>query len=159
MKYLLVTLLLSALVCLPAHAEIYKYVDANGNVTFTDVPRKGAKAAKVYDLPAGPLDEAARPKAVRKKHLSYGPANFPRISPATQRKRDDLRMKILNDELAREHKELAEARQSLAQAQRPLPGEQPTSPSFLARQKRLRDAVARHQQNIGAIQQEISIVR
>ena len=159
MKYLLVTLLLSALVCLPAHAEIYKYVDANGNVTFTDVPRKGERAAKIYDLPARPLDEAARPKAVRKRPAEYGPANFPRINPATQRKRDDLRMKILNDELARERKELTEGRLSLAQAQHPLPGEQPTSPLFLARLKKLQDAVARHQQNISAIRQEINIVR
>ncbi len=151
-------LLLSALAPLPARAEIYKYVDANGNVTFTDVPRKGEKAAKVYDLPAGPLD-AARPKEVRKRAAGYGPANFPRISPAAQRKRDDLRMRILDDELARERKDLAQARASLARAQHPLPGEQATSPSFLARLKRLRDAVNRHQQNIGAIQQEISLVR
>ena len=159
MKYhLLVILLLSALAPLPARAEIYKYVDADGNVTFTDVARKGEKAAKIYDLPAGPLNATARPKEVHKRAAEYGPANFPRISPAAQRKRDDLRMKILDDELARERKELAQARASLAQARRPLPGEQPTSPSLLARLKRLQDAVSRHQQNISAIRQEISIV-
>lgn len=160
MKYLFIALLLPALAwALPARAEIYKYVDANGNVTFTDVPRKGEKAAKIYDLPGGPVEEALRPKEVRKKRMDYSPANFPRISPATQRKRDDLRMKILDDELARERKALEEARQSLAQAQHPLPGEQTTSASFVERVKRLRDAVARHQQNISAIRQEISIVR
>lgn len=159
MKYLPVILFLIVLAPLPARAEIYKYVDANGNVTFTDVPRKGEKAAKIYDLPAGPLDATTRPKEVRRRTAEYGPANFPRISPATQRKRDDLRMKILDDELARERKELAQARESLALAQHPLPGEQPTSPSFLARLKRLQDAVTRHQQNIGAIRQEIGVVR
>ncbi len=90
-------LFLGLAIALPSHAEIYKYVDADGNVTFTDVPRKGEKAAKIYDLPAGPLDEGARPKEVHRKRAHYAPANFPRIDPATQHKRDNLRMKILND--------------------------------------------------------------
>ena len=160
MRYSPLFLLLSVLVvALPARAEIYKYVDANGNVTFTDVPRKGERAAKIYDLPAGPLEERGRPKEVHHGRINYGPANFPRIDRATQRKRDDLRMKILNDELAGERKALAAARQSLAQAQQPLHGEQTTSPAFIARLKRLQADVTRHQQNISAIQQEISIVR
>jgi hypothetical protein len=142
-----------------ASAEIYKYIDENGQVTFTDVQRKGVKASKVYDLPAGPAkSRRGTTKSVRKTS-SHRPEGFPRIDPATQRKRDDIRHRVLQEELDSERKSLEEADKQLSIGSRLMTGERPTDASYLTRVKRLQDAVDRHQSNIIAIQKELDSSR
>lgn len=57
MKYLLI---LIALICIPALAGVYKYVDENGNVVFTDAPPVEQKTEEV-DLPELQTTEKYRP--------------------------------------------------------------------------------------------------
>ena len=98
--------LLCAMLCFScigsAHAEIYKNVDADGHVTYSSSPTKGALKLNLERLPA----PARAPKA---RH-NPTPNNFPRIDSVTQRNRDNIRRKILDDELAAEEKLLGEAR-------------------------------------------------
>lgn len=96
--------LLSALVAVPAQAEIYKLVDSNGHVTYSSSPMKGAKKLDLGPLPTIP---AVKPVGGR----TSSPDNFPRVDESTQRGRDDVRRRILQDELATEEKLLAESRQ------------------------------------------------
>ena len=84
-----------------AHAEIYKHVDAQGRVTYSNVPIKGATKLNLE-----PLATAPGPRA---KTSTPTPANFPRVDSDTQKKRDDTRRKILEEELAAEEKLLTDA--------------------------------------------------
>jgi hypothetical protein len=137
----------------PAQADIYKYVDENGQVTFTDVYKKGAKRV---DLPGAPTPLPARDKASRRASYTPSPADFPRIDPGTQKRRDDVRRQVLQDEISSERRSADEARRQLTLGQRLQPGERATDTSYLNRVKNLRNAVQQHEQNIADIQRELA---
>ena len=137
----------------PAQADIYKYVDENGQVTFTDVYKKGAKRV---DLPGAPMPLPARDKSSRRASYTPSPADFPRIDPGTQKRRDDVRRQVLQDEISSERRSADEARRQLTLGERPQPGERVTDTSYLNRVKNLRNAVQQHEQNITDIQRELA---
>ena len=148
---------LSFLLCLilaaPAQAEIYKYVDENGQVTFTDVYKKGAKR---IELPGAPTQLPGREKSPRRASYAPSPADFPRIDPATQKRRDDVRRQVLQDEMSSERRNADEARRQLALGERMQPGERATDATYLDRVSKLRTTVQQHEQNITAIQRELA---
>ena len=149
------SLLLSAILAAPVQAQIYKYVDENGQVTFTDVYRRGAQK---IDLPGAPAPlPPAKPAAPRAAVPS--PANFPRIDAGTQKRRDDIRRQVLQDEMESERRNAEEARRQLALGERLQPGERATDPSYLNRVNRLRAALQQHEQNVSAIQRELANLR
>ena len=148
-------LLLSLILAAPAYADIYKYVDENGQVTFTDVYRKGAKRIELPGAPT-PLPAATPEKAPRRASYQPSPANFPRIDPATQKNRDDIRRQILQDEIDAERRNAEAARRQLQLGERVQPGEKLTDSTYLDRVKRLQAAVERHEQNVRSIQRELS---
>ena len=137
-----------------AQAEIYKYMDENGQVTFTDVYKRGSKR---IDLPAVP---AATPfnGAKLSKRASYNPSpgNFPRIDTATQQKRDDIRRQVLQDEVSAERSNADEARRQLSLGERLQPGEKISDSTYVNRVKKLRATISEHDQNVSAIQREIN---
>ncbi|MEW6415051.1 MAG: DUF4124 domain-containing protein [Pseudomonadota bacterium] len=149
------SLLLTAILAAPVQAQIYKYVDENGQVTFTDVYRRGAQK---IDLPGAPAPlPSARPAAPRA--VVPSPANFPRIDAGTQKRRDDIRRQVLQDEMESERRNAEEARRQLALGERLQPGERATDPSYLNRVSRLRAALQQHEQNVSAIQRELANLR
>jgi hypothetical protein len=88
------------------------------------------------------------------------PAGFPRVDPATQKGRDDVRRKVLADELAAEEKLLAESRVLYAAgAPAPLPEERADAEKYRARIARLRQTVAVHEKNIEALKKELAAVK
>ncbi len=141
-----------------AQAEIYKYVDENGEVTFTDVYKKGSKR---IDLPSGPTGLGYGGGSKLQKRASYqpSPSNFPRIDSATQQKRDDIRRQVLQDEVSAERKNADEARRQLALGERLQPGEKVSDSTYVNRVKKLRATISEHDQNISAIQREINNLR
>ena len=92
----------------PAAAEICKYVDRDGNMHYTNVaPEKGWKKLSCgVGGSTAPGEKAAK---------AASPAGFPKVDTGTQKGRDDLRRKVLTEELATEEKLLAEARVALAE--------------------------------------------
>ncbi len=152
--FLLSTLLLPAA---PARAEIYRYVDENGQVTFTDVYRKGAQK---IELPGAPSAlPAGRGGAPRRTSYTPSPADFPRIDAATQKRRDDIRRQVLEDEIAGERRNADEARRQLVLGERPQPGERVTDATYLDRVTRLRATLQQHERNVSAIQRELANLR
>lgn len=147
--------LLCAMLAVPVQAQIYKYVDENGQVTFTDVYRKGAQRIELPGAPA-PMP-SARPTAPRAAVPS--PANFPRIDAGTQKRRDDIRRQVLQDELDSERRNAEEAKRQLTLGERLLPGERNTDPGYLSRVNKLRATVQQHEQNVTAIQRELANLR
>jgi hypothetical protein len=149
------SLLLSLILAAPAQAEIYKYVDENGQVTFTDVYKKGAQR---IDLPGAPKPLAPAGKAPARASTP-SPANFPRIDAGTQKRRDDIRRQVLQDEIDGERRNAEEARRQLTLGERLQPGERATDTSYVNRVSRLRAALQQHEQNVTAIQRELANLR
>ncbi len=88
------------------------------------------------------------------------PAGFPKVDAETQRGRDDMRRKVLSDELAAEEKLLGEAKTSYANgAPVPLPEEQSNAAKYQERIGRLRQAVQLHERNVEALRKELGNTR
>jgi len=153
MQNLPFTFLLCLILAAPAQAEIYKYVDESGQVTFTDVYRKGAKR---IDLPGAPAALPASGKMPRRASYNPSPADFPRIDAGTQKRRDDVRRQVLQDEIDGERRNADEARRQLALGERLQPGERAADASYLNRVSKLRASVKQHEQNIVSIQRELA---
>lgn len=157
-RVLLFSPLLLALAC-PAQARIYMYVDADGRKGATDrraeVPA-GARITAIID--DGGSKPGAPSKAAGGAKMAT-PASFPRIDRSTQKKRDDIRRMVLEEELASEQKNLDEARRQLALGEKLMPGEKADTPNYQARIRQLRGAVERHERNIAAISKEIDNIR
>ena len=134
-----------------AQSQIYKHVDENGRITYTNRPMKGAVAMDLEPLttmPAPPaaaltatkavaapqaekaLDRAepvngrnetlaasARPAVAVVTPVSSRQTTLAAIEPHVQKKRDNDRRRILEDELSTEEQSLASARVSLTQEQ------------------------------------------
>ncbi|CAH1905223.1 conserved hypothetical protein [Candidatus Nitrotoga sp. HW29] len=88
-----------------AQAEVYKNIDADGHVTYSSTPTKGSKKLDLEPLTIVPSPARARNNAT--------PPNFLKVDPDTQKNRDNLRHKILKEELSAEQKLVEEARQNL----------------------------------------------
>lgn len=109
-------------------------------------------AFSYFNVPGG----AGEPRSAK----APTPAGFPRVDAATQKGRDDVRRKVLADELAAEEKLLAEARTSYANgAPPPLPEERADAEKYRTRIARLRQTVAVHEKNIEALKKELTAVK
>ena len=145
------TLLLASLT-LPAQAAIYKFTDAEGNVTFTDRYRPGA--VKVADTQGDGKGESSPATTVtlprkRSRTGNPSPADFPRVDRQTQSKRDDVRRTLLLEERNNEVIALAAARASLA-------GDKPRSG---AEQAKLAENRRLHEKNIEMLDKELARIK
>lgn len=133
-----------------AHADIYKYTDEDGHVTYSSTPIKGAKKLKLDPLPT--MAPPAKPSS---------PADFPKVDSAKQKERDDMRRKILQDELEAEEKLLADAQYSVENASpevfRGKDGKTYRNVAkYEAKMKELNEQVELHRKNIEALKTELS---
>ena len=149
--------LLLILLAGPTWADIYKHVDAQGNITFTNTPIQGAQ--RIFIEHGNP---AARPAAKAKSSESVpritapSPSAFPRVEARAQKERDVNRRRILQDELAAEQRLLTERKKELADAETNRSTEEKTNPQkYLERIGRLRENLQLHEKNIAALQTEL----
>jgi hypothetical protein len=85
------------------------------------------------------------------------PPNFPRVDAGTQKARDDMRKKVLTDELATEEKQLADARAEFSNGSpAPLPEEKADAEKYRQRIERLRQTVQLHERNVDALKKEMA---
>ena len=125
-------------------SSMWKCLTASGAQAFFNVPG----SAPEYAAPA--KSPATRSVAVP------SPAGFPKIDSGTQKSRDDLRRKVLADELASEERLLAEAKTQWADgAPPPLPEERANAQAYAERIARLRQSVQLHERNIDALKREM----
>ncbi|MFI4887704.1 MAG: DUF4124 domain-containing protein [Burkholderiales bacterium] len=144
----------AAIVAAPAApATICKYIDADGSVVYSNVaPAKGLRK-----LSCEIADDTSRPASGKS---SATPSNFPRVEPETQKSRDEMRRKVLGDELASEEKLLGDARDAYGNgAPAPIAGEQNDAEKYRQRIARLRQAVQVHERNVEALRKEIATTR
>jgi predicted transcriptional regulator len=130
-------------------ADIYKKVDEEGRVTYSNVPSKGAQKLNLEPINTVP---SSKPNA-------QPPGNFPKVDADTQKGRDSKRRQVLEDELAQEMKQLDEAKKALAEAEATRLGDERNYQKFLDRVQPFKDAVADHKKNIDALKEEIAGLR
>lgn len=143
MRPALSALILSALAATPAGAAVYKYVDADGNIAYTDHYRPGA--VKFLDSGTGP----ALSSGSRKRARIPTPANFPRVDAQTQSKRDDVRRTLLQEERRTEESALASVRTQLIDGR-------PRSGAELAK---LQESQRLHEKNLEMLDKELARIR
>lgn len=144
---------LFAVICawpLLGQADIYKAVDESGHVTYSGTPIKGGKKINLDPLPTmAPPAKAS------------SSAGFPKVDAAKQKDRDEMRRKILRDELDAEEKLLEEARQNLnnvsPEVYRGADGKTYRNVAkYEENVKQLAEQVELHQKNIAALNTELS---
>jgi len=149
----LLILLVPLLAAGPALAETCKYVDNEGHIIYSNVPIKRARKVTCFQPPAPPPPEPSAGPAVPPAATDTG---RPRVEAGTQRKRDQDRRTILEDELAREQKALDDARKALAEQQALRSGDERNYSRVQERVKPFQEAVAAHEKNIASIRQELA---
>lgn len=151
------TVLLLIALALPAQAEIYKRVDADGHVTYSNVPMKGGNKLN--------LDTEGTTVSGSKK-TSATPSNFPKVGSNEQKARDDQRKTILQDELANERKALEDAKNRQAEAaSNPEVFKTKDGKTFRnvakfdEKMAPLNDEVAQHEKNIELLEKELGAIK
>lgn len=113
-------------------------------------------ASSYFNVPGANGAQAVRSSSSK----APTPAGFPRVDPDTQKGRDDVRRKVLSDELAAEEKLLAETRALYADgAPVPLPEERADAEKYRVRIARLRQTVNVHEKNIEALRKELAAIK
>lgn len=150
------TLFFSQLAC----AEIYKHVDADGRVTYSNVKSKGAVRLEI--------DQSSNTKAnaVAPNKRTATPQNFPRVDKDTQTQRDNKRHSILQTELDAEKEALEEAKKAYTEGEanpevfRTVGGKTFRNvPKFEEKMRGLKENVDIHQKNIELLQKELDSLR
>ncbi|NOT15197.1 MAG: DUF4124 domain-containing protein, partial [Methylotenera sp.] len=97
-----------------AFAEIYKHIDADGRVTYSNIKSKGATRLELDpDAQTISNDRAkSTPSNSTANKRTPTPESFPRVDKQTQNQRDDKRKEILQNELAGEKAALEQAKQA-----------------------------------------------
>jgi len=139
-----------------AIAEIYKVIDEDGRVTYTNVPVKGAKK---LDIDPPPTNGASIPSREVKTPT---PSSFPRVDKQTQNQRDNTRKQILQAELEAEKKALEEAKKAYDEgASKPEVYKGAGGKTFRnvakfeEKMKQLQANVDTHEKNIQLLQKEL----
>jgi hypothetical protein len=173
MKFVLPLLIAGFAAWSPAsQADMYKCVDDSGHVTYSNTGGKSCRRVVIEPAVSAPVPPPA-PRA------APSATAFPRVDDETQRARDDMRRRILEEELEGEVRALAEAREKLAAqegvveegernaTQRCVPAANggmtctavPGGINAAKREERLRplrDQVVLHERNIESLNREIS---
>jgi len=131
-------------------SEMFKCTSKNGNTAYFNVPDAPAETASSART-------AAAASAATRSATVPTPSSFPKVDAGTQRSRDDLRRRVLNDELSSEEKLLAEAKVALGDGTpAPLPEERQSAQKYADRVARLRQAVQLHERNVDALKRELA---
>jgi hypothetical protein len=137
----------------PACADTFKCLDANGRPTYTNMKEetKGKNCSVVMrEISVVPAVPAARSAAA-----NPSPAGFPKVDPATQKARDGARRRILEEELADEEKALVQAKAELTEQEGIRTGDERNYQRVLDRLQKYKDEVERHQKNVEALKKEL----
>jgi hypothetical protein len=147
-----------------AQSDIFMCVDDQGTKVFQNVGTgKGCKrvdVGPVLSVPA-PRQPAGRPAAApsAEDKVSVSPANFPRVDRDTQRTRDTDRRRILEDELKTEEERLGRLRAEFNNGEPERRGDERNFALYQERVQRLREDIARTENNLGALRREIALLR
>lgn len=148
-----------------AYAEIYKRIDADGRITYSNIKTKGATRLE-FDPDANTIVND-HPRKTEGSNSSSNkrvatPEGFPKVDKQTQNQRDTKRQEILQNELDSEKAALEEAKKAYAEGEakpeiyKAANGATMRNvPKFQEKMKSLQDDVDSHENNIKLLQKEI----
>ncbi|MFV1921027.1 MAG: DUF4124 domain-containing protein [Methylotenera sp.] len=143
------------------YADIYKHVDADGRVTYSNVKIKGAK--KINLEPADTNFGTQNNSETNVPKSKPAPANFPKVDAETQKNRDNSRKKILMSELESEKIALEQAKKAYEEGKAnpevhrlPNGGIRRNVVKYEEKMQKLQADVDAHQRNIELLEKEIS---
>lgn len=135
----------------------YRCSTASGAAAYFNVPEADVERAPRRATNGA---TAATPTPAPTTSSAPAPPGLPRVDAATQRGRDELRRRVLQDELATEEKLLLESRSAYANGAPPaLADEQKDSQRYAERIARLRQSVLLHERNVEALRRELGLAR
>lgn len=134
----------------PAAAELCRYEDANGAVTYSNTPVKGARRISCLPAVPTPPDGSSRPQSQQADQVPPA-ARAP--SPAEAR-REELRA-----QLAAEQERLRIAREQLAQQEAIRTGDERNYQRVLDRLKPYQEAVRQAEQAVQELEAELAGAR
>ncbi|MEQ1767707.1 MAG: DUF4124 domain-containing protein [Methylotenera sp.] len=163
----LVSLLITAF-STNAFAEIYKRVDADGRITYSNIKTPGATRLE-FDPDANTIS-SVKPKSkgesASANKRTATPEGFPKVDKQTQTSRDGKRQEILQSELDAEKAALEEAKKAYAEGEsKPEVYKTPTGATmrnvakFQEKMKALQEDVDSHENNIKLLQKELDNLR
>jgi hypothetical protein len=151
-----------------AFADIYKRVDADGRVTYSNSKTKGATRLEL-DPDANTITNDNRAKASNStgNKRTATPEGFPKVDKQTQNQRDTKRQDILQSELEAEKAALEDAKKAYAEGQskpevyqiKNANGSTSTFrnvPKFDEKMRSLQADIDSHQNNIDLLQKELN---
>lgn len=152
-----------------AYAEIYKHVDADGRVTYSNVKIKGAKKLALEPADTNFGTDASGDKKRAPAARTATPASFPKVDSNTQNQRDNKRKEILQAELDDEKRALEEAKKAYEEGEShpevyQVKNANGTSKTFRnvakfqEKMKGLQADVDAHQRNIDLLTKEINAI-
>jgi uncharacterized protein DUF4124 len=153
----IVVSLIFALSAAPSLAETCKYLDKDGRTIYSNVPLKNARKVACFQPPPPVAAETPAPLAPVTQPAP-GPDKT-RVDAPTQRRRDDERKQILEEELTREQTALAEARRALSDQEAVRYGDERNYERVRERLKPYQEAVEAHEKNIASIKREMANLR
>lgn len=167
MKKHLFLMLLTLTVSHSALAEIYKHVDADGRVTYSNIKSKGATRLEIDPDANNISNDRAKAKSNNTANKRTAtPDSFPRVDKDTQNQRDSKRRSILQGELDAEKAALEEAKKAYAEGESNPEVYKNASgqtfrnvPKFEEKMKNLKENVDNHQKNIELLQKELDSLR
>lgn len=145
-------------------AEIYKHVDSEGRVTYSNIKTPGSVRLEIESAPSSSTKAAGGNHAPNKRIDT--PSNFPRVDKNTQDQRDLKRKNILQNELEAEKLALEDAKKAYTEGE-----EKPeiyrnangkifrNVPKYEEKMKGLKENVDNHQKNIELLQKELDSLR
>ncbi len=160
-------MVLTGFIATAVQAEIYKHVDADGRITYSNVKIKNAKK---LDLEPADTNFGNTPKPANKNSdgaKSSTPSDFPKVDSNTQNQRDAKRKDILKSELASEKQALERAKQAYTEGEsnpevyqvKNANGSTSTFrnvPKYQEKMKALQAEVDAHQRNIDLLTKELN---
>ena len=164
MRVLVLLLVTSFSAAIPGET-IYRYLDSGGGVTYTNIPHSlPSKGVEKINVPIPPplpnQNEPKLPGAPMVKAKPAQPANFPKVDSQTQKKRDQSRRQILDDELKAEMKSLDEAKTALRESEAvKLSLADKNHQKYIERLQELKEKATLHENNIEALKKEIATLK
>lgn len=144
LSVIFVTVLLGFTSAAVAGKEIYKLVDKDGNITFTNRPTRHAQKVNLASF-SGNANTPRSADTVTQK-----PTSAPSIKSNAQKERDGTRRQILEKELHSENKLFSDTKQSLSQISQSNDSLQD------GKIAQLKSKLFLHQRNISALKKELS---
>jgi hypothetical protein len=179
---------LLAVASAPAFGQIYRCEGPDGVVEYTNTPSSGPQGNRecrrvqggITVIPApklpprppaaapapgsppaapGTAPAPSAPGAAPAPARPAGSESFPKVDSATQRARDADRRRILEDEQRKEEAKLAELKTEFNNGEPERRGDERNYQKYLDRVQRLRDDIARSENNLATIRKELGMIR